>query len=81
MAYSPNLPFPTSLGGKKAIVAYSPNLPVPATWVRRAMSPTARMSLPASLGKKGHSVSPNVYSKVVEGSILESPQSVVFCDV
>ena len=28
-AYSPNLPFPTSLGGKKAIVAYSPNLPFP----------------------------------------------------
>src|SRR5580698_4416982 len=48
---SPNLPFPTSLGGKKAYVAYSPNLPFPTSLGgKKAYSPN--LPFPTSLGGK-----------------------------
>src|SRR6202046_2585930 len=50
-AYSPNLPFPTSLGGKKAIVAYSPNLPFP-TSLGGKKAYSPNLPFPTSLGGK-----------------------------
>ena len=51
---SPNLPFPTSLGGKKAVVASSPNLPFPTSLggKKAIAAGSPNLPFPTSLGGK-----------------------------
>src|SRR6202012_2822469 len=51
---SPNLPFPSSLGGKKAVVAYSPNLPFPSSLggKKAVVAYSPNLPFPSSLGGK-----------------------------